>query len=485
MRASFLLFVFALLQLPSVPPLPATVQGRVLDSVTLQPVARATIQLQGGRSIPHAGPYVLARDTAADGTFIFQNVPPGDYAIEVAHSGYITSFYGEMKNEFTPGTHTLNPGQSLSGIQVALTPAAVIYGRLVDDRGDVVVGGSVHALKTTYRDGSRQRIVVQSATSNDLGEYRLFMLPPGEYLVNVSERSLAGRQSNSWFFPGTVDSDEARPINLRPGETLGGVSFASVPTRGRRVAGSVQGASGNGTSVWLSSRNGDVKIERVANPDTGTFEFTGVFPGNYTLVARTIDLKAAMPLDVRNADILNASITLAPGFRIPVRVRIEGHRDAPDPDLEKLYFAIRRDPPVSGLESDVYSPFADGMLSFELPAGDYWIDISHPAPIREKEDMYVKSITLGEIDVLNQGLRVSNSSDVPMEILVGTNPGSVSGRTSGTNVTVVLIPDAARRGQRALYRSAQVGVSGAFASESSPRGLQGVCVAGGERRALA
>ena len=417
-----------------------------------------------------------------DGTFSFQNVPPGDYVIEVSRSGYITNFYGEMQNESTPPPHTLNPGQALSGVDVGLTPGAVIYGRLLDDRGEVVVGGTVQALKTTYRDGRRQRMIVQSVTSDDLGDYRLFLLKPGEYLVSVSEGAFAGRPAVPWFFPGTVDSDSARAFQLRAGESLGGVTFTSVPTRGRRVSGSIRGAAGSRASVLLSSRSGDVQMEQPVTPD-GDFAFNGVSPGAYTLVARTSELKAAMTLSVQNTDILNANISLAPGFRIPVRVRIDGHGDGPDPDLEKLYFAVRHEPPVSGLDSDVYSPFAEGKLVFELLAGDYRLDFARPS---NGEDMYLKSIRHGEIDVLHQGLRVSNSSDTPIEILVGTNPGSGIRKDVGEERhRCVGSGPCASRSSVGLQSGKSRVVGGVCFREGSAWGLQGLCLAGGKRRPVA
>lgn len=448
MRFLGLLSLIVTLQAPSVPVLPATVQGKVVDAVTGQPLVRVTVQLRGYNA-QQGGGLVLSRDTAADGTFTLQNVPPGDFMIEASRSGYIP-------NTSTP-QQTLKSGQT-ANVEISLTPGAVIYGRLIDDRGDAVIGATVQALRTIFAGGRRERRVVQSVLSNDLGEYRLFMLLPGEYRVGVIEPSLSGRPAPPWFFPGTVDPSQAQAINLQVGEVLGGVSFASVPTRAQKVSGTVQGTGGNGASVILSSRGGNFQMDRVADPDTGAFEFSSVPPGAYTLVARTVELRASMPLEVRGANISNAHISLAPGFKIPVRVRIEGHGDGPDPDLESLYFIARRDPAISALEVDKYSPFQNGRFIFDLLGGSYWVEISQP------HDAYVKSMKLGDVDVLNQGLQVSGSSDVPLEILVGFSTGTVTGRVSSKNsVTVVLVPDLARRNQRGLYRSARTGPSGEFA----------------------
>jgi len=436
--------------------LPATVQGRVIDSVTQRPLVRAVVQVRSTDS-----EVLLARDTAADGTFVFPNVPRGDYTIQASAAGYIGSVYGERPDYVTPlggpnpAAQTLRPGQSLSGIQIALTPGGVIYGRVTDDRGELVVGATVQAARTRYADGRRQYTTAQSVTSDDRGEYRLFMLAPGEYRIRVTETSFT-RASFPWYFPGTADSSEAQAIQLQAGQTVAGIDLTSFPTRGRRISGILQGPPGSTPSVNLSSSNGEIQMSKTPDATTGTFSFPAVPPGSYTLASHTDDLKATLTVDVRNSDISNARLTLAPGFDIPTRVRIEGHGDRDDPELETLYFSIRSSPTIPGLNSDLYSPFPDGHFTLDLVAGEYRIDLTR------MENMYVKSMRLGEVNVLAEGLRVPPASDALLEILVGTNPGSVQGRVSGAGATVVLVPEAARRNERALYKVAQPGASGVF-----------------------
>ena len=51
--------------------------------------------------------------------------------------------------------------------------------------GQPAVNATVQALKATYPDGKRVLKPVQTAITNDLGEYRLFWLPPGSYFVSA------------------------------------------------------------------------------------------------------------------------------------------------------------------------------------------------------------------------------------------------------------------------------------------------------------
>jgi hypothetical protein len=226
----------------------------------------------------------------------------------------------------------------------------------------------------------------------------------------------------------------------------------------------VQGSGGDPVGVVLSPVNGTATLAKTLDPNDGTFQFSEVVPGSYILAARTPDLHAAMPLDVRNADVLNLRIAVGRGFRIPAHVHIDGHPQGDDPDLDKLYFLARPEIAIPGIEPDTYSPFADGRFTLDLLTGDYRLDLTKP------EGIYVKSMTLGGIDILNRGLRVTGSADMALEILVASDTGSIAGRSEKRDVTVVLIPDAGRRSQRALFKSMKAGAAGEFHFDKVPPG---------------
>jgi len=481
MRVLTLLLVF--LQVPQLPPLPfvfeqapplqpASVDGIVIDSQTRQPLAGATVLAQdrGG----YGGRMIIV--TGNDGRFAFRSIPPGSYTIEASRSGYVSELAGTplpvpgnnlnpLAPPMIPPVQQLNPGQVLSGLRLVLTPGGVITGRLTDERGDAVVGTIVQVLKVTHKDGLRDRTVVQSTVANDLGEYRFFMLKPAQYYIAFFPPTVSLNFSIPLFYPGTVDVKEAKTIDLRVGDTIERVDFSSIPTKNRRISGGVQGNGSDGVSVILSPENGiskkTVTITRDdANP---SFEFSDVIPGTYTLVAQNVDARAAIPLDVRNSDMLGMRLLMGPGFKLPVRVHIEGHPSGDDPELEKLYFNVRPEVPTAGLETQVYSPFADGRFILDLLRRDYWIDLARP------EDYYVKAITLEGVDVLNKGLQAMNSVEGPMEIVVDNHFGELQGSAAAPNVTVVLVPDAARRNQRPLYKSIRAG-NGVFHFQKVPPG---------------
>ena len=159
------------------PPLsPASVSGAVIDSQTKQPLAGVTVMAQGSGGL---GGKLIAV-TGNDGRFSFPSVPPGQYAIEASRAGYVSEMIGNPREDGLNGPilRVLNPGQVLSEVRVVLTPGGVITGRLTDEQGEAVAGSIVQAFRTIHRNGLRERAPVQSVISNDLGEYRFFMLKP-------------------------------------------------------------------------------------------------------------------------------------------------------------------------------------------------------------------------------------------------------------------------------------------------------------------
>src|SRR5439155_8225566 len=79
----------------------------------------------------------------------------------------------------------LAPGQKLAGIQLSIAPTGSISGHIYDRDGEPLGKAQVQALRIVYRDGRKALAIVQSAQTDDRGEYRLFWLAPGRYYVNA------------------------------------------------------------------------------------------------------------------------------------------------------------------------------------------------------------------------------------------------------------------------------------------------------------
>jgi hypothetical protein len=230
----------------------------------------------------------------------------------------------------------LSPGQRLTDVVLQIMPAGTISGRVFDRDGEPMANVNVEALKYSYQEGQRVLNVVQTARTNDLGEYRLFWLQPGNYFVSATppegqrggltnpaavagpgiggavgdiggnrggggggrgrggappapppapQTSRDDQASEGYipvYYPGTLDAQSAAPINLPAGIVFSGVDLTVAPVRTLRIQGQViNGATGQPT------RNANINLVPVQRAGNGGRRGGIRAPGN--LRSRNID----------------------------------------------------------------------------------------------------------------------------------------------------------------------------------------------------
>jgi protocatechuate 3,4-dioxygenase beta subunit len=203
-----------------------------------------------------------------------------------------------------------------------LTPATLVYyegtvilpyalvggmvsGHLVDELGEPAEGVSVQLWRTRFM-GSRRVLEAFGASrrTDDRGEYRLFHIPPGPYVVVASDHSWQahGVPSSPWlpvFYPGTTSPAEATPLQIGRSQELSGTNVLFVRNRGSRVFGAAIDSDGQPLQTRVSLRPSSRQRGFVlpgwtatTNAD-GTFEFDGVPPGDHVIqVAPNVGIQA-------------------------------------------------------------------------------------------------------------------------------------------------------------------------------------------------
>lgn len=179
MRA-LLVIGMALLQTP----LPS-IEGVAIKAGTTDPIPRARVMLT-----KTDGRLTDTRVTETDerGRFAFRSVAAGSYRLLAQHAAFVRP---------AARTITITGSASIRDLVVALTPTGVITGRVVDEHGDPVPDVYVRASMNTS---------VFETTTNDLGEYRLYDLPPGAYIVSAAP-----------YLAASIQRDAAPPIGLQTG----------------------------------------------------------------------------------------------------------------------------------------------------------------------------------------------------------------------------------------------------------------------------
>jgi hypothetical protein len=282
----------------------SSLQGRVVKWGTTEPIAKATVEL---RPVGAGNPPPYVATTATDGTFVFATIRAGQYRIVATRPGYVPAEYGQRWPNGVGMLLTIPQGQSVSNIPIPMLLTAAISGRIRDASGQPIGNAEVEALKATYRDGHRELTKVDSAVTDDRGEYRLFWLPPGRYYLSARHPDLSrspmrmiggfvggggavgangliqfqefrsnsdgasgqsliiGRAANAIreryvpvYFSGTTDEPAASPLELPAGADQSGVDFVLEPTPMQRVRGRVvyESSGEPATSAhvqWVSS----------------------------------------------------------------------------------------------------------------------------------------------------------------------------------------------------------------------------------------
>jgi Carboxypeptidase regulatory-like domain len=312
---------------PAAPPqattlAPATVRGRITDATNGKALRLARVSLTPeGR-----GPGLTQRSTRTDaqGSFAFADVPPGRYKLAAAKARYASTELGQTTYEGTGRPLTIDAGDRLERVDIALLRTAAITGRIVDDLGEPVQGATVIAYKPGYTVRGRAMIAGAQASTNDRGEYRIAQLTPGEYYVAAQEHGEGfGAATDAdvglavTAYPSATDVGAARPIAVRGGVDVTGIDIAMMPVNAATLSGIVLDASGQpaaGVDLQLQSLvegiGGTVGGAARTAADGG-FTFPRLIPGRYELHARR---------NVRPNEAAIVPITLAGGADAHVTV---------------------------------------------------------------------------------------------------------------------------------------------------------------------
>lgn len=330
-----------------------SISGRVLAEDTGMPIRRALVTLSAQRRAVYAD---------HEGRYRFAELPPGKYTIFVNPGSHRADYqsmpYGATLSDVTGMPMRIEPielsdGQQLENIDITLPRSGVITGTVLGMDGEPLARFSVGALLLRPGAEPMQR---GGTSTDDRGQFRLFGLPPGDYVVraNPSPGGMGGPQTEiegeptgyaPTYAPGTAALDQAMRVRLaRGGEVT--VDIRLMETRVFRIAGIVlnsKGEAGRNSSVMLTRANEMGSSFGSSVSPTGEFTFRNVPPGSYELVGRSMPQQptgpgmirmgpggpegqeyASVNVEVGNSDVENVLISTRPGATVIGRIVLEG-----------------------------------------------------------------------------------------------------------------------------------------------------------------
>jgi hypothetical protein len=116
--------------------------------------------------------------TTADGYFVFRDLPAGRFRVTVRALGYVNS-------DFPMKVIELGDSEKLSSVTMRLWAHAAIGGRVIDERGEPVLGMLVNALRRATTGAGVMLSGAGTGVTDDRGVYRIAQLAPGDYVVGV------------------------------------------------------------------------------------------------------------------------------------------------------------------------------------------------------------------------------------------------------------------------------------------------------------
>ena len=113
----------------------------------------------------------------------------------------------------------LAAGQQIRNVVFRLDAAPTISGVIRNQLNAVVAGVLVQAMRRGFNSrGNRIFTLVASTRTDDRGQYRLYWLDPGEYLIAVAPEAAPnqppGRANGPTYFPGFAEFDDAKVVRV-------------------------------------------------------------------------------------------------------------------------------------------------------------------------------------------------------------------------------------------------------------------------------
>jgi hypothetical protein len=464
---------------------PCTVQGVVLKAGTGEPLRKANVEmwLDGGAGQPHDA------TTDSMGRFELKNLEPGRYRLSAERNGYVRQEYGQTKADGAGSVLTLSSGQKISDITIQLIPTAVISGHIYDEDGEPVQGAQATTLRYVYANGQRELVHAGEARTNDLGEFRIYGLAPGQYIVEALKqpRLLAVLKPEQGYvpiyYPGVSDAGRAAPIAVRAGEEFSSADITLQTTQTVTLRGHVASGAGGRPAlhaqIYLVSQgtptsDSHVISQSFVSDPKGVFELRGVAPGAYFLYAFLYEEgrgeSARQPIEVAEADLDGINLNLAPGVDIKGRLRVEGNLDSGagsfqvslSPKTTRLFFG--------GIPSDAVKP--DGKFLLKNVFDDEYEIVIDGLP----GNYFLKSARWEGVNALTAGVRVdSGQTHGLLDILVSPDGARIDGVVAKDEqpfqgASVALVPDPPHRGEKRLFEATTTDQFGHFVLQGIPPG---------------
>jgi hypothetical protein len=403
-------------------------RGRVVAADTGQPLRKAQVRV----TAPELRESRMTT-TDADGKYELKELPAGRYNVSASKGSYVALQYGQQR-PFEPGKPLeILEAQTVEKVDFALPRGGVITGRILDEFGEPLADAQVAAQR--YQNiGGRRRLMPagRPAMTNDIGEFRLFAIPPGQYYLSATLRNMGGMMGDSddrtgyapTYFPGTSNMAEAQRVTIGLGQIVSDINMALMPARTARITGTAVDLQGRAMlGMVMAMPRGESMMMMIGPPGQikpdGSFSISGLPPGTYVLQTNAMggpDADAASTeVTVSGDDVTGIRLVGSPPSIASGRVVVDAGaaRTLQPSSLRLSIQPTVFDMPMMGMMGPA---IVNDDLTFELKArpGKMRISMAGPAP-----GWSIRAVKYRGVDVTDSGIEFranENITDIEVEL---------------------------------------------------------------------